>query len=357
MTFSRFPPGNLRNTAKEVLARFHGLLGRNRLSVLQARHPLLVLCYHRVIAERGLGQAPFPGLCVGESAFARQVAYLADHFEVVTLSEAVARLPLLSNGSRPLAVITLDDGYVDNYRVAFPVLRRLGVPATVFLVADHVGTSEPLWFDAFALQVFQAEREGRLKRLADGLLGQAAARAVARPLHLRGSLHHRAHAAVTAMKALPERERAVLVEAVFTLMGDLDAGTVERIRLMNWDEVREMAAGGIEFGSHTATHPILPGLPSDRLDREVSASKWTLETEIGGPVTAFCYPNGDHDEAVVHAVQAAGYTCAVTTLAATNLANTSPFLLNRESVGPRTGIGFGGRVSGAVFTAELLHLF
>ncbi len=345
-------PSSLRNAAKEALARFHGLLGRCSPSALAARHPLLILCYHRVLEPLALREAPFPGICIEASTFERQVAYLARHFDLLTLSEAAARLPISSDRNRPLAVLTFDDGYADNHRVAFPVLRRLGVPATVFLVADYVDMARPLWFDALAMAVIRAEEERRM----DGLLKVLSHRESTQALKRPGPLRRRIHAAVTALKGVPEPERAEVVKAVLDHAGGLEQRDVERVRLLQWREVQEMAGAGIEFGSHTATHPILTGLRPDRLDQEVSGSKQTLEANLGRPVTAFCYPNGDHDEAVVEAVKRAGYTCAVTTREAPNRPDTSPWLLNRAYVGPRTGTGFRGQMSGAVFTAELLHL-
>lgn len=349
-------PNSLRNAAKEALARLHGLLGRCNPSALAARHPLLILCYHRVLEPLALREAPFPGICIGALTFERQVAYLARYFDLVTLSEAAARLPLSSDRNRPLAVLTFDDGYADNYRVAFPVLRRLGVPATVFLVADPMGKAQPLWFDALAMAVIRAEEERRMDGLLEVLSCRVSGRAPARALQRQGSLRRRIHAAVTALKQVPEPERVVIVEAILDHMGGLEQRDVERVRLLHLDEAREMAGAGIEFGSHAATHPILTGLRPDRLDQEVLGSKQTLEAGLGRPVTAFCYPNGDHDAAVVQAVKSAGYTCAVTTREAPNRAFTSPWLLNRAYVGPRTGTGFRGQMSGAVFTAELLYL-
>lgn len=343
----------VRNVAKEGLARAHALFGRNTASRLTARHTLLVLCYHRVLPRSELDRAPFPGICVAADRFERHLTCLRRHYEVLPLSAALARWP---DADRPLAAVTFDDGYADNYRVAWPVLRRLGIAATIFLVSDHVDRADLLWFDAFALAVREAERHAGARRRAVAFLEQEGGSPVARALEGTGPFTARVHGAVTVMKGLPAGERTALIRGVRSLVPAPDVAAAEHARLMTWAEVADMAAGGIEFGSHTATHPILPGLDRDRLHDEIAGSKATLEKRIGQPVKAFCYPNGDHDERVVAEVKAAGYQCAVTTRAAPNTPETSPFQLNREYVGPRTGVGLGGRVSPAVFTAELLHL-
>ncbi|MCG0238166.1 MAG: polysaccharide deacetylase family protein [Firmicutes bacterium] len=85
-------------------------------------------------------------------------------------------------------------------------------------------------------------------------------------------------------------------------------------RYVTWEQVREMAAAGIEIGSHTATHPDLRELEASQLEHEVSGSRKTLEEQVGVPVLFFCYPGGYYDEAALAAVQTAGYLGAVTTV-------------------------------------------
>ena len=62
--------------------------------------------------------------------------------------------------------------------------------------------------------------------------------------------------------------------------------------MMDWDQVREMQKGGIEFGAHTVHHPILTNIPSEQAREEIVGSKHRIEEEVGGPVLGFAYPNG-----------------------------------------------------------------
>lgn len=77
-----------------------------------------------------------------------------------------------------------------------------------------------------------------------------------------------------------------------------------------WPEVQEMAAYGIDFESHSVTHPHLRGLPAARVREEVVQSRAELEAELGRPVTIFAYPNGSEDGSARHLVEAAGYSAA-----------------------------------------------
>ncbi len=78
-----------------------------------------------------------------------------------------------------------------------------------------------------------------------------------------------------------------------------------------------MSAAGISFGSHTASHAILPGLPPQRVREELQRSQRTLEAEGVDTVPVFCYPNGGFDGSVKRLVQAAGYRAALSTRAGT----------------------------------------
>lgn len=84
--------------------------------------------------------------------------------------------------------------------------------------------------------------------------------------------------------------------------------------LMTQDEMRQWAAAGHEVGSHTLDHVHLPRVDAAEAQRQITASKDALEAMIQAPVTAFCYPYGDHTDEHLAMAEAAGYTNATLTL-------------------------------------------
>jgi peptidoglycan/xylan/chitin deacetylase (PgdA/CDA1 family) len=84
------------------------------------------------------------------------------------------------------------------------------------------------------------------------------------------------------------------------------------LRPMSWDEVRSLADAGWEIGSHTKSHPRLPGLVDSELERELEDSRLILEERLGRPCPGLAYPYGDHDARVAEAAGRAGYTAAGT---------------------------------------------
>ena len=82
--------------------------------------------------------------------------------------------------------------------------------------------------------------------------------------------------------------------------------------MLNWDQVREMNESGIDFGSHTETHPLLPYETESAIEQELRLSKRTIEGATESRVDVFAYPNGDWNERVRSQVEQAGYEGAFT---------------------------------------------
>jgi peptidoglycan/xylan/chitin deacetylase (PgdA/CDA1 family) len=119
-------------------------------------------------------------------------------------------------------------------------------------------------------------------------------------------------------------------------------------RPLDWGQVKEMRARGIDFGSHTLTHPMLSALPLDQVRRELGDSKRRIEDELGVPAPFFCYPRGDFTRAVTTIAREAGYLGACTTRPGVNDARTDLFALRRTYIGRRdTGQEFARKVAGA----------
>lgn len=123
---------------------------------------LSVLMYHRVDQASSPGG---PGLKVTPEQFARQMDYLAQAgYHPVTLASAVAHLRRGDVCAPRSVVITFDDGYEDNYRFAFPILKKHRFPATIFLVAGAVGKTN--FFDRGREPVLRMLKWAEIKEMA-----------------------------------------------------------------------------------------------------------------------------------------------------------------------------------------------
>lgn len=277
-----------------------------------------ILTYHRLSARP---DPFFPGLPI--AVFEQQLQYLTRYHHVVELGQLLRNVekgvPIPENA----VALTFDDGYRDNYELGFPILKRYGAPATIFLTTGFVDRQDILWNDkvCFALKHtkcsgFAFATGGRnyypLENVADRLLA--------------------AQEILWFMRHIPHHEKLGLMDQ---LLAKLEIGDFLYLwdSMLTWEQVLSMHRSGITFGAHTVTHPILSRIPLGQAREEISVSKTTIEEHLASSVDLFAYPAGtsqDFTEDLKELVVNAGFKAAVTTLFGTNKANTDRFELRRN---------------------------
>ena len=263
------------------------------------RDKLIVLMYHRFSAGEEFGKT-------SRNTLETHLKYVTRHYKVISLSEAVKRI---SEGERfpsRSAVITVDDGYRDFYCIAFPALKRFGVPATLYAVTDFVSGKGWIWTD-IARYITTQTKKGEV----DVTVGQ---NVVKRKLDGRGSRLSAAGAVNAELKKLPDWKKDDTLREFAASMGVAVPETPpESFGPVDWNLVREMVAHNIDFGSHTVSHPILTNVNDERLSAELNASRAVIQDKLQKEEVHFCYPNGDAAVREHKAAETAGYASAVTT--------------------------------------------
>jgi peptidoglycan/xylan/chitin deacetylase (PgdA/CDA1 family) len=251
----------------------------------------LVLCYHNVVAAGGSAEGD-PAVHMAADRFAAQMRWVAARYRVVPLGDLVARLA--SGGAvRSLAAITFDDAYAGVFAHALPVLDALGLPATVFVVADAVRDGRTFWWDR--PEVVASATPERRERWLTAARGDGAAIA---PGH-----------------APAEAE-----------------ATPGALRPADGRTLREWLGRRVEYGVHSATHRSLPTLTDDELFYEVVRSREIVYETTGVRPDFFAYPYGRWDARVRATVAAAGYRAAFTLDPGLNRAAADPWALRRVNV-------------------------
>lgn len=311
------------------------------------RKSAAILAYHRVLpaadARRGCVQ---PGMYVTDKSFEMQMQYLSRHYRVVAATDLIATLRSGALFEESTCGITFDDGWRDTYDHAFPILRRYGLPATVFLVTDHVGRFRMFWPDRMARLAGQYWTT-RGRRRGDGVLSPALARLGIIDL---AADHGRLAAdkvdeLIEQMKDLEAEEIEQIVGELETLVGEQSSG--ER-SVVNWAEVEVMRQAGVSIGSHTRTHLLLTRASKERAREELVVSRAEIERRLAEPCRGFAYPNGDCDADVKNVV-AESYEWAVTTQRGLVRPGDDPFGLKRLMIhedGTCTKALFACRISG-----------
>jgi peptidoglycan/xylan/chitin deacetylase (PgdA/CDA1 family) len=260
-------------------ARATGVL--TLLERLPHRRGLVVLNYHRVgsVADNPFDDSTFSA---DVETFRKQLACLQRRFDLPALPavlDAVERRRF----DAPTAVVTFDDGYKDNYELALPVLRELGVPAVFFIVSDYLDRPLLPWWDRVAFIVKRTRRE-TLE------LGY--------PEPLRFDMRTARRDRVTwrvlrACKDARPFDRALFfdeLEARAEVAADPVA--LGRQLFMSPDHVRGLSQSGMAIGSHTASHPVLAALSEDEQRVELRRSRERLAEVVGTPPDTLAYPVG-----------------------------------------------------------------
>ncbi len=274
--------------------------------ILRADHEwLTALSYHRIDDPGREGLDSYtPNVSATPEGFRQQMEYVKARYNAITCE----RLAQWLRGECELpphpVIITFDDGYYDNLQVAYPVLHDLGLPATIFLTTDIIGSSMTFVWDEAAYCFLHTQKTSAQLPVTGraSWSGLQDRQRVLRDWYTR-------------VKNVPEVERRQMVARLASELDVTIPAEAFTGLYLNWDQVRELSQNGIEMGAHTESHPILTSVPLERAEQEIINSKRRIEAEIGKPVLSFAYPNGrlsDFSNAIKEVLRREGIEVAFT---------------------------------------------
>ena len=255
---------------------------------------VFILAYHRVLEKKSGFLFDEGVISVSPALFEKEIKFCKEYFSPISfgyLKECMEKKkPLPPN---PL-IVTFDDGYRDNYTNAFPVLQKFEVPATIFLTADYINTDKLFWWDEVSYYMkAQGKSEPDIKNL------------------------------LRSLKLITDDKRIEAVEDI--KKSNKGVSQFSERQALNWEEVKAMSRAGIEFGSHTMSHPVLSKVEDKHeLEYEIRQSKKIIEEKIEKEVIVFSYPIGGGDSFssdIKKEVKDAGYSFAVNYIHGVNIIN------------------------------------
>ena len=262
-------------------------------------------------------------------AFRRLAAALKRDFDVLPYAAMDEVLKKPEKHARAVFLMS-DDGYANLFGIAAPVLAALGLPWTLFVSTHHIDTGEANpFFVARLFFHFAPAGSYRIPHLPEAAVLNGGNREIAARrgiAWLRRNEAERAREAVQAMAAaLPNRD-ALLAR-------------YPSERFLTWQEVRALAAQGVEIGAHAHAHWAMSARQSPaQLTAQARTSHTRLTAELGKAPRVFAYPFGNVDDVSAEAwraVRDAGFARAFTTLSGTLDASRNPFLMPRIEIEPR----------------------
>lgn len=256
------------------------------VSMTLTKSPLVVM-YHGVKSNsKQNGSENYRWKHIPIDVFERQIIWLNKHFNIVTLESLEDSLSNKMHSKKPLCAITFDDGFKNNYKNAFPILKKHSVPATIFLTTGFVERDNYLWTDVLEYAL-NTSRLDEITLLIDGREKSFPISNTKEKICSDSIL--RKH-----MKKISNDSRERLLEDVLTATG-VSTDTMYDAFLdyapLSWEEISKMHSERISFGAHTVTHPILSSLSKSAQEKEILSSVKYIYDKIGN-CKHFAYPNG-----------------------------------------------------------------
>ncbi|GEJ56283.1 polysaccharide deacetylase family protein [Anaeromyxobacter diazotrophicus] len=315
---------------------------------------VLILSYHLPTLELAEpSRRVLPSLLVSRQTLRRQLQQLAREREIVTLDQARAVLAEPAAGAAArgpdVAVVTFDDGYAGVHEVALPVLRELRLPAAVYVPTGYVGTARRLLHDRLFASLTELQRR-RLLPEAAGLAPELQALLDACAGGVPGATLDRLIA------RLPHDRLRAIAEALERRLGMREQDLPPETRIMGWDELRALEAGGVEVGGHSVEHVALVNVPLAQARAEIRGCREHLAERLGERARHFAYPNGYHSPKIRAAVAEAGFATAATTEDVENRRGGDLFALKRKTIWENSTLG-ATRYSAAVAACNLDGVF
>src|SRR3954469_12796568 len=255
----------------------------------------------------------FHGILAAEAReFEKSLIYLAGKFSIVPLARIVDRVLTGEEPHSTEMALTFDDGLLNNYSIVYPILKRLGVPATFFVCPSLVESGAWLW---------NQEVRARVSAIPD------------RWNELLSILGAPAQDPDTLVEWMKKMDPGARSEAEASIRYATDPFTPtkaqrEQYDLMGWAQIQELDPKLITIGSHSATHPILTALADEDIEDEMADSRRMLEDKLQRPVDIFCYPNGAYDDRCLRAARK-NFRAALTTAAGFVNVGDDPYKLAR----------------------------
>ncbi len=272
---------------------------------------LRILAYHRVCDHSQCNDNDISLISANEEQFEWQVKHVNKNYDLISFDD----LKDVVNGKiktpqRPV-IITFDDGFLDNYKNAYPVLKKHRAKATFFVSTGYIGTKDNFWFNQ-VYRSFQnpANKQALIEDLKIDI--QFSEDKIQRQEEI--------YNIIEALKKCPNNQRLQHVEYIMEHYPSRNFD--ETLNLpMNWEQLREMSDNSMEIASHTITHPILSNLTEKELIEEIHESKYVIEKMCNRSVSAIAYPVGmsfAYNDNILQQVRNAEYMFGASYIAGTN---------------------------------------
>lgn len=263
----------------------------------------VILMYHSITDDENKAFIE-PTYAMDVNTFIKQMEFLNKKRNVISLSQLINMLEEGRSPERGTIIITFDDGYQDNYRIAAPILEKYNLPATIFLATGYVSRTEPQWIDEL-YYIFNTRTNNILNIDDNGAI-------VKFDLGKDRELINAREIIIPRLVEADIHERKRILSNIYNQL--IPAKSFPKITL-SWDDVREMLQTYplIEIGCHTHNHISMTTTTPDLVKEEIELSKKTIERQLGFIPEHFSYPYGRANRQARDSVIRSGFKSAAIT--------------------------------------------
>jgi peptidoglycan/xylan/chitin deacetylase (PgdA/CDA1 family) len=276
--------------------------------------------------------------------FESQLRYLKRYHSLLPL-EDVVEFVVSGKTLPPNPVsITFDDGYHDNFSLAFPVLQDYQCSAAFFLTTDFIGTGIMPFHD----QIIFGLCNTRKKRVH---IDNGNDKRCEFPLQTPDERVRSFLKIQTLFKTVQYEKRASFVRKLLARLEVEVDKTFSEDLMLTWKEVEIMHSQGHSFYSHTRSHPLLSKLNGEELNKEVLESNKVIVQELFVESHIFCYPygrKGEFDRKTIHFLKSSGFIAACSAIHGLNRYGQNPFNIKRTAAISEPIEKFSLRASGLI---------
>lgn len=297
-----------------------GPLGLYRFARFVTRNEPKILMYHR-FSERG-GQG-----YVGEDTFEKQLQYIKKHFRPVSLARLSEEIYEQKKVEPNRIAITIDDGYQDFYKFAYPLLKKYDIPATLYTTTGFIDNSNWLWPDKISwllksVKQPRAAFQFQELKLIDG--------------HISDEQRKKDWSSLInyLLKIDNDTKEACIKALAKNWSLTIPENAPEQYAPCTLSQLKEMQSSGIEIGGHTVNHPSLGKVSNEVARFEILECENWLMDHLGTQPRSFCYPNGtksDYTKDVIDIIKNESKFNSAVTAFADNLGKSNRYAIRRHS--------------------------
>jgi len=275
-----------------------------------------ILMLHRVVQKRSQLEANRQMEITPEFLEKTILNYQAKGYRFVPLDEVHEIVSTQKRLKQKFVCLTFDDGYVDNYELAYPILKKYNCPFAIYVATDFPDEKALLWW--YVLEDILMNSDELI--LGDGSRYDCS------------TIEKKNETFIIVKQKIFDFQSRNLEQTLNQILINYSYSFEDKnkVSALSWDQIRLLAADKFcTIGSHTLSHGVLPNMSTKEIEDELKGSKLKLEKQIGKEVVHFAYPYGAWNNSVRKQVADAGYKTAVLGNGGKVRKGSTPFDLSR----------------------------